>query len=88
MSTAESVMLFGLKRPSITPFLKRCGSDKENVNNHPTSNLPFISTLIDKLIAMRMEVCLEHNYLQDSYNSAYPRGNLTESALLKLQPSV
>jgi len=56
--------------------------DKVGTNNYrPISNLSFISKLIEKVLAMRIE---EHNDLNDSYESDYRRGHSTETALLKV----
>jgi len=44
------------------------------------SNLPFISNLIQTVVARRIEEHLEHNALNDGYQYAYHR----ETVLLKL----
>jgi len=80
----ESVMPLCLKRATITPLLKRTGLNKEEMKNYrPISNLSFISTLIEKVVARRIEEQVEHNDLNDIYQSAYRRNHSTETSLLK-----
>jgi len=56
--------------------------DKVDTKNYrPISNFSFISKLIEKVLAMRIE---EHNDLNDSYESAYRRGHSTETVLLNV----
>ena len=79
-------MLLCLKRATIIRLLKRHGLDKEELKNYrPTSNLPFISKLIANVVATRIEEHLEHNDLNEMYQSAYRRGYSTETALMKVQ---
>jgi len=54
----------------------------------PISNLPFISNLIEKVVAMRIEEHLEYNDLNDIYQSAYLRGHSTETVLLKVHSDI
>ena len=62
-------------------LLKRPGLDKEDMKNYcPISNLPLISEHMEKVVARH----IEHNDLNDSYQSAYSRGHSTETALLKV----
>jgi len=85
-SMDESEMPLCLKRATISPLLKRPGLDKEEMKNyHPISNLPFISKPIEKVVARRIEEHLEHNDLNDIYQSAYRsrHSSSTETTLLK-----
>ena len=67
-------MLLCLKRATITLLLKRSGLDKDEMKNYrPISNLPFIFKLIEKVLARRIKEHLEHNDLNDIYQSAYRR---------------
>jgi hypothetical protein len=81
----ESVMPLCLKRAIITLLLKIPGLYKEDMKNYrPISNLPFISKLIENVVARHIEEHLKHNDLNDIYQSAYRRGHSTETALLKV----
>ena len=88
-SMDESVMPLCLKRATITPLLKRYGLDKEEMKNYrPISNLPFIPKLIEKVAARRIGEHLEHNDINDSYQSAYRRGHSTETVLVKVHRDI
>ena len=52
----ELVMPLCLKRATITPLLNGSGLDKEDIKNyHSTSNLPFISKRIEKVVTRCIE---------------------------------
>jgi len=51
-------------------------------------NFPFIFNLIENVVARRIETHLEHNFLNDSYQYAYRRDQLTETSLLKVIEAV
>ena len=73
----------------MTPLIKRSGLNKEDMKNYcPISNLPFISKLIENVVAKRIEEHLEPNDLDDSYQSVYCRGYSTETVLLKVHSDV
>ena len=56
------------------------------MKNDPTFNLPFKH--IEKMVLRCIEEHLEHNNLYDTYQSAYFRGQLTETALLKVPSDI
>ena len=73
-SMAESVMSLCWKRCTMTILLKTTGLDKEDIkNDRSISNFPFIFNPIEKVAARRIEENLEHNDLNDTYQSAYRR---------------
>jgi len=70
-----------LKQATIIPLLKSYWLNKEDMkNSRPISNLSFISKLIEKVVTRH----LVHSDLNDSYQSAYRRGQSTETDLLKV----
>ena len=70
-------------------LLKRPGLDKEEMTNYcPISNLFFISKVIEKIVARRIEEQLEYTDLNAIYQSAYRRGHSTETALLKVHSDI
>ena len=82
-------MALCLKRATISPLLKRSGLDKEEMKDYrPISNLPFISKLIEKVVGRYIAEHLEHNDLNDIYQSAYRRGHSTETDLLKVHSDI
>ena len=50
----------------------------------PVSNLPFISKILEKIIALQLVYYLDANDLPPRYQSDYRRGHSTETALLKV----
>ena len=54
----------------------------------PISNVPFISKLIKKGAAKRIEELLEQSDLNNIYQSGYRRSHSTETALLKVHSDI
>jgi len=54
-------------------------------NFRPVSNLTFISKLIERVVALRLNEHLTRNKLQEVLQSAYRQYHSTETALLKVQ---
>ena len=74
------------KTSCVKPIIKKPNLDPEILANYrPISNLPFISKVLERIVAFQL-----HNYLS-SYNlyprlqSAYRKNHSTETALLKVQ---
>ena len=57
-------------------------------NYRPIFNPPFISKLNEKVVARCVEEHLNHSDPNDSYQSAYGRGNSTETAFLKVHSDI
>ena len=57
-------------------------------NYCPVSNLPFLSKILEKAIASRLEQHLSVNNLHDNLQSAYRACHSTETALLKVQNDI
>ena len=49
------------------------------------ANLPFISKVVEKAVALQISTHLEKNDLNDIYQSAYKKCPSTETALLRVQ---
>ena len=68
----ETEILLGLKRATLTSLFKRSEQNKKDMKNYrPIYNLPFKSKLIENVVARRIEEHLEHNYLNESYQSGF-----------------
>ena len=56
MPMTESEILLCLKRARTIPLLRISGLDQEDMKNHrPISNLPFVSKLIENVVARHIE---------------------------------
>ena len=71
--------LFHLSLSAIVmPLLKKLGSDVEVLKNYrPVSNLPFISKVIEKVVASRILDHMKESNLLDPVQSAYRCGHRT-----------
>ena len=75
-----------LKEALITPLLKKPTLDQELLKNYrPVSNLPFISKLIERVVAIRLQNHMQENGLGEVLQSAYKAGHSTETGLLRVQ---
>ena len=50
----------------------------------PVSNLSFVSKLVERVVASRLEQHMNHEDLYEPFQSAYRKGHSTETALLKI----
>jgi hypothetical protein len=70
-------------------LLKKPGLDKEVLKNYrPVSNLPFVSKIVEKVVAKRIDHHLNSNNLQDNLQSAYRSCHSTETALLRVHRDI
>ena len=57
-------------------------------NYRPVSSLPFLSKILEKLVAKQLEAHLSSHRLHDNLQSAYRTGHSTETALLKVDHNI
>ena len=75
-----------LKEAILIPLIKKICLDPENLNNfRPISNLKFISKLIVKEVAKRLNKYMEKNDLHELMQSSYKQKHSTETALTCVQ---
>ena len=73
------------KSAIVKPLLKKSSLSPEMFKNfRPVSNLPFLSKVIEKVVAVRLVDHLIDNSLLDDMQSAYRRHHSTETALLSV----
>ena len=71
------------------PLLKKPSLDKEVLKNyHPVSNLPFMSKVVERVVATRIESHIMLNSLHDDIQSAYRTGHSTETSLLRVHHDI
>ena len=70
-------------------FLKKPSLDKEVLKNYRlVSNLSFISKVLEKVVARRLDDHMLDNNLYSSVQSAYRERHSTGTALLKVQSDI
>jgi hypothetical protein len=75
-----------LKVANICPRLKKPTADPNALENYrPVSNPPFLSKLLEKVVAKQIIAYLEDNDLMDPFQSAYRSAHSTETATLKVK---
>ena len=78
-----------LKRALILPLIKKLQLDPEVYKNYrPVSNLPYISKLIERVVAKRLVDHLVKNNLYEKNQSAYRELHSTETALLRVHNDI
>ena len=71
-----------LKFALLRPLLKKLGLALIEKNFRPVSNLPFLSKLIERIVAFQLIDYVKQNNLYEPLQSAYKDGHSTETALL------
>ncbi len=78
-----------LKSARVGPLLKKPTLDPEQFKSYrPVSNLPFISKVVEKAVALRLNTYMHDNGLNEKYQSAYKQHHSTETALLCVSNSI
>ena len=78
-----------LKCAAVTPLLKKAGMAEEDMSSYrPIFNLPFLSKLIQKVLARRIEHHIRNNGLYDRYQSAFHKDHSTETSLTEVHSDI
>ena len=89
LSIKNATVSSSLKKAIVRPLLKKATLDPDILKNYrPISNLSFVSKLIERVVAARINVHLESHCLLETYQSAYRSFHSTESALLRVQNDI
>uniref|UniRef100_A0A8C6K929 Reverse transcriptase domain-containing protein n=1 Tax=Nothobranchius furzeri TaxID=105023 RepID=A0A8C6K929_NOTFU len=75
-STTSAVIHPLLKKPSLDPSL--------HSSFRPISKLPFISKILEKVVAKQLTAALDEHNIYDSFQSGFRRAHSTETALLRV----
>ncbi len=87
-SLESSNMPTSMKIAMIKPLLKKVILELILRNYRPVSNLPFISKVIERVVAAQVKKHVGQNNLACVFQSAYREGHSTETALLRVQNDI
>ena len=88
-SLDEALMPNSLKTALIIPLLKKTNLDTEDFKNfRPVTNLPFVSKLIEKSVAVQLVKYIDDNNFDEKLQSAYKKLHSTETALLRVHDDI
>lgn len=88
-SLQEGVVPTAMKMAHVRPSLKKPGLDQNILKNYrPVSNLSFLSKILEKVVAKRLDHHIDANTLRDPFQSAYTRLHSTETAILRVQSDI
>ena len=74
-----------MKHAIVSPLVKKPGMDLSSLSSYqPISNLPFLSKLLERVVAHHITTYLTSNHLLPTHQSAYRRHHSTETALLSI----
>ena len=77
------------KTAQVTPLLKKSSLDPDTRKNYrPVSNLPFVSKIVEKVVASRLNTHMAQNSILEPSQSAYRKHHSTETALLRVQNDI
>ena len=79
-SLVTSVVPAVFKCAIVKPVLKKSTLDSDALHNYrPVSNLPFVSKLVERVVAKQLNAHLDDNALRDPFQSACRAGHSTET---------
>ena len=89
ISMETSTFPQNFKEAHVRPLLKKTSLPKNELKNYrPVSNLSFISEILEKIVANRLQADIKNNHLCNPLQSAYRKHHSTESALLKVHNDI
>ena len=78
-----------LKKAIVKLLLKKATLDPDCLKNYrPISDLSFMSKLVEKVVALRINEYLSTHSLLDKFQSAYRAFHSTETSLLRVQNDI
>ena len=84
LSLTEGCFPSHFKSALVSPLLKKPTLNKDDMKNYrPVSNLSFLSKILEKVVASRLNSHINSSHISNHYQSAYRKLHSTETALLK-----
>ena len=88
-SLSEGYVDNSMKTAQVRPLLKKPGLDANILKNYrPVSNLPFVSKLLERVVAGRLSKHMDTHALLESFQSAYKPHHNVESALIRVHSDI
>ena len=88
-SLDEALRPNSLKTALIIPLLKKTNLDTEDFKNfRPVTNLPFVSKLIEKSVAVQLVQYIDDNNFDEKLQSAYKKLHSTKTTLLRIHDDI
>ena len=88
-SLCSSSVSSSLKDALITPIFKKPSLDPEDLKNfRPVSNLPYISKIIERVVAAQLNKHMSENNLYEVFQSAYKKSHSNETARTHVQNDI
>ena len=85
LSLTSGTVPIAFKKQWLNHGLKKPNLDPEVLGNYrPVSNLPYLSKILERAVADQLQAHLDTNGLHVKFQSAYRRGHITETALLRI----
>ena len=89
LSMREGVVPPDFKQALVTPIIKKKTLCRNELNNYrPISNLSFLSKILEKIVAKRLNAHIEEHLLSNHVQFAYKRFHSTETAILKIHNDI
>ncbi len=77
------------KHALVTPLLKKPTLDPTAVSNYrPLSNLPFLSKVVERVVAKQLTTYMQDNNMYPKFQSAYRTHHSVETALLRVHNDI
>ena len=86
---SERCFLSHFKSALVTPLLKKPTLNRDDMKNYwPVSNLSFLSKIVEKVVASRLNSHINSSHTSNDYQSAYRKFHSTGTALLKIHNDI
>ena len=89
LSLSEGCISSHFKSALVSPLMKKPTLNRDDMKNYrPVSNLSFLSKILAKVVASRLNSHINSSHASDDYQSAYKKFHSTETALFKVHNDI